>query len=276
MTLEAMICTAGIREQDLVLLRRRAARLLEGTFLSLVHVHKTGGSSFWWAISEAAGTGWAPIDLYNDLDDHRDPASVGKVTAERARVAVDTWGTIAHRRLIFHHHAMVVLPDQLLQHPTLAIIREPAEALLSGYSWVRQHHGFKYNLETYVESIMSEREAGLPNVMQSICLARMLKLTKDSFAPDSRDKRRPSWIITLEDFKSNSRIVEAVKFALGIDWKTIHVEATISNRLREHLPVSDQQYFDSPRLQAILRSEEQLLFNLYSKIVGMADVGADA
>jgi hypothetical protein len=123
---------------------------------------------------------------------------------------------------------------------------------------------------------MSERETGLPNVMQSICLARMLKLTKDSFAPDSRDKRRPSWIITLEDFKINSRIVEAVKFALGIDWKTIHVEATISNRLREHLPVSDQQYFDSPRLQAILRSEEQLLFNLYSKIVGMADVGADA
>jgi hypothetical protein len=276
MTLEAMIRSAGIREQDLVLLRRRAARLLEGSFLSVVHVHKTGGSSLWWAIANAAGTAWAPIDLYNDLDDHRDPASVEKITAERARGAIEEWGAIAHRRLIFHHHAMVCLPRQLLQYPKFVIIREPAEALLSGYSWVRQHHGFKYGLESYVDSIMSERETGLPNVMQSVCLARMLNPSGDVSAPGGHANLHPSWIITLEDFKSDSRIAEALKFALGITWKPIHVEATISNRVREHLPVFDQQYFDSPGLQGILRSEEERLFKVYSRVVGITDASAGA
>ena len=263
-TLEQLVERFGGRDGDLVSLRRRAAERLDGTFVSFLHVPKTGGSSFKHAFSEAMASSWSLIDLHVDDEDQVNWAACMRQTHDRTRLALAQWGSIIQRRFLFHHHRTFELARELINRPTITIIREPRDALLSGYYWAKERYSFVGELEQYFDSLL-EGDLNLPFVIQTRALSRMLGCTRLESPQCDFGHRSPSWIMTLEDFRINSRVAEAAKFALGVDWQVQHYPGTKSIRSESVLSDKDERFLTSTRLVKFMQNEVNMLFDLYAR-----------
>jgi hypothetical protein len=161
----------------------------------------------------------------------------------------------------------VSLPVQLLDCPTVSIIREPVTALLSGFAWARDKFGFGGTLEAYLETILERSDVDLPRAIQSRVLATMIDSASIRPQGASFPGRRPSWLMTLEDFRLNTRIAEAAQFGLDIPWKPIHYGPTISSRSTVPLEEKDQRFLSSRRVRVLIDEEIDVLFDLYRRAV---------